>query len=545
MLIRALYPDTILFGGHIYTLDGACPEAQAIALKDGRIVALGPDREICALAGEGTTQVDLHGRTVLPGIFDSHNHLMQVGQKLAAIRLDECSSPQEMMELVRKRAQETPPGEWIVGIGWNEGNFPGGRLPTRQDIDPATTEHPVILMRYFDYDLVNTLGLNLAKVTRHTPDPLSGRIEKDENGEPNGLFRAGAKKMVRSLVPAPTQAEMQDWIRQGSREMSKLGITSLVEPGLTARELQAYQSVHTAQGLSVRVNAMPSWHGFYNFETESELDARARDLGFSTGLGDEWLRLGGLKMAMDGGTTGHTAWMYEPFIGETEVGAFNRLDKETLVRHLCSANEYGWDVGIHTCGDKAQDFVVDAIAEAQRLRPAPAARHSIIHGYFPTAHALRMMADHQIGAVIQPTFLFYESELLFRDVGEERAHRYKPARAYLDHGINLSSSSDVESTVSANPFPALYALVSRKNHLGQVIGEDQGLSRLEALQSYTAAGCWLTREENMKGTLAPGKLADLIVLDQDYFQVAEEDILHTKVLLTLTGGQVTWQATDE
>ncbi len=539
--LRSLHPEKILYAGSVYTLEPETPEVQAVAIRDGRILALGTDAEILALAGENTQCINLAGRAVLPGIFDSHNHLMQVGQKLAAIRLDECQSAHEMMELVRERARSTPAGEWIIGIGWNEGNFEAGKLPTRQDIDPATSDHPVLLMRYFDYDLVNSVGLRLAKVTRQTPHPLSGRIEKDELGEPNGLFRAGAKTMVRSLVPAPTQAEMQNWIRMGCQTLQQLGITSLIEPGLTARELQAYQTLRASGELSLRVNAMPSWHGFYNFETEAELDARARDLGVFSGLGDEWLRLGGLKMAIDGGTTGHTAWMYEPFIGETTVGAFNRLDKDTLVRHLCKAQELGWDVGVHTCGDRAQDFVVDAMAEAMRKSPARDVRHSIIHGYFPSEHAMQGMAENQIGAVIQPTFIYYEGELLFRDVGEARAHRYKPARSYLQHGIHLSASSDVESTVSANPFPSLYALITRKNRLGQIIGPDQGLSRLEALHTYTTAGTWLTREEALKGTLAPGKLADLIVLDQDYFKVSEESIQQIQVLLTLVGGQIVWQ----
>ena len=544
MQLQCSQPELILYNGKFYTLDPTIPDAQAIAIRDGNILALGYDAEILALAASETPQIDLKGRAVLPGIFDSHNHLMQVGQKLKLIRLDECASVEEMMELVRQKARQTPPGEWIVGIGWNEGNFPGGRFPTRQDIDPATNQHPVLLMRYFDLDLVNTLGLQRAGINRHTPDPVNGRIEKDASGEPNGLLRADANSLARSLIPKPTQAEIQEWIQMGCQAMHRLGITSVIEPGLTAYQLRAYQALHASGSLNLRVNAMPSWYGFNNTETATELDARARDLGLFSGIGDEWLRLGGLKMAFDGGTTGHTAWMYEPFEGETQVSQFNRLDRQTLIRHLEMAQELGWDVGIHVCGDRAQDFVVDVMAGVIRTHPENRSRHNIIHSYFPSQHSLELMAEHQIGAVIQPTFIYYEGDLLFRDVGEDRAQGYKPARKYLNHGIPLSASSDVESTVSANPFPALYSLVSRKTRDGLIIGADQTISRLEALQAYTTGGTWLTREEALKGTLSVGKLADLIVLDQDYFQTAEEMIPAITVLMTIVGGKIVWQSTE-
>jgi predicted amidohydrolase YtcJ len=203
---------------------------------------------------------------------------------------------------------------------------------------------------------------------------------------------------------------------------------------------------------------MPSWHGFREEETEAELEARARSLGLRSGLGDEWLRLGGMKMAIDGGTSSHTAFMHEPFEGETEVRNFNRLDPATLRRHFRTAQELGWDVGIHTTGDRAMDMVVDAFAAVAREVSWPDARHNVIHAYFPSDRALRQMGEHRIGAVIQPTFLYWEGDMIFRDVGERRAANYKPARKYLDHGVVVCANSDIPSTVSMNPFVGLYAL---------------------------------------------------------------------------------------
>ena len=540
-MIDDLSPDLILTDGRFYTLDGQNAVAQAVAIKDGRFVAVGGNAEIRDMAGLITAEISLGGSAVIPGLFDSHIHIMETGAKLATIRLDECTSPEEMAELVAQRARQTPPGTWIIGQGWNEGNFPDGRLPTRHDIDHATTEHPVALMRFFNTDLVNSYALRLAGIDRQTPDPYQGKIERDLDGEPNGLLRARAKGLVERLIPKPTAAEMAEALRLGCQEMLRFGVTSVIEPGLNADEIRAYQSFYKSGRLAVRMNLMPSWHGFDQEETETQLEYRARELGVYTGWGDEWLRIGALKMAIDGGTTPHTAYMYEPFEGETEVKNYNRLGLEDLRRYFRTAQELGWDVGIHCCGDHAQDLAVDAFAEICRELPRSDARHSIIHGYFPTPRALEQMARHNIAAVIQPTFIYWEGELLFRDVGQRRALNYKPARRYLDHGVPLAASSDDPSTVSANPFIALYALVTRKNKLGQPIAPQETISRREALQSYTIAGARLTREDHLKGTIAAGKLADLAVLDRDYFRVPDDELRDVKVDMTVVGGKVAWE----
>ncbi|MEM7111024.1 MAG: amidohydrolase [Chloroflexota bacterium] len=541
MIIRDLSPDLVLTNGRFYTLDPHNTIAEAVAVKDGRFLAIGNSAEIGGLAGDNTKHIDLKGKTVVPGIFDSHAHMMEVGLKLAAIRLDECESPEEMMDLVRERAKTTPPGTWIVGMGWNEGNFKDGRLPSRHDIDPATDQHPVILQRFFNSDVVNTFAMRLAGITRHTADPEGGKIERDADGEPTGLIRAAAKQLVRPLVPRPTLAEMKAALALGCADFNRFGITSVVDPGLRPAELRAYQAFHEETGLTVRSNIMPSWFGFRDEETDVELDHRARELGIYAGFGDEWLRMGGLKMAIDGGTTPHTAYMYEPFEGETEVINYNRLSTDELVRYFTTAQELGWDVGIHVCGDRAQDMCVNAFAKAIGNVARPDARHNIIHAYFPSNHAIETMAKHNIAAVIQPTFLYWEGDLIFRDVGHRRVLNYKPMRKYLDNGVIVTASSDVPSTVSTNPFIAMYALVTRKNNLGQFVAADQAVSREEALRAYTSGGTWLTREEKLKGTIEIGKLADLAVLDRDYFAIPDEEIKEIEVTQTIVGGKTVWQ----
>ena len=541
MQLKRLAPDLVLLNGNIHTMDQQRTVTNALAIKDSRILALGDGVDVAALGDEWTKRIDLAGRTAIPGIFDSHAHLQEVGLKLAAIRLDECQSPEEMMELVRKRADEVPAGTWIVGMGWNEGNFHDGRLPTRHDIDPATDKHPVILQRFFNADVVNSVALKLAGIDRHTADPEGGKIERDGDGEPTGLIRAAAKLMVRPLVPKPTAAELENAVRLGCEEFNRFGISSVVDPGLMTAPMAAFQQVYLDGDLTVRMNVMPSWHGFQDEESETQLEYRARELGIFTGIGDEWLKLGGLKMAIDGGTTPHTAYMYEPFEGESEVINYNRLDTNDLLRYFSTAQELHWDIGIHVAGDRAMDMCVEAFAEVVSRTPWPDARHNIIHAYFPSDRGLELMARHNIAAVIQPTFLYWEGDLIFRDVGAKRAANWKPARKFLDRGIVLTSSSDVPSTVSVNPFIALYALVTRRNNMDQLVAPDQALTRDEALYSYTMAGTWLTREESLKGSLEIDKLADITVLDRDYFTVPEAEIKEIQVVQTIVGGEIVYE----
>jgi predicted amidohydrolase YtcJ len=541
MQIQVLAPDQIWTNGRFHTLDAHNEIVQAVAIKGGRFLAVGQTSEIQKMAGEHTKQIDLNGRTVIPGFFDSHAHLLEVGLKLAAIRLDECQSPEEMMELVRKRAAEIPPGTWIIGMGWNEGNFKNDRLPTRDDIDPATSDHPVILMRFFNADVVNTVALQLANINRNTTDPVGGKIERDENGDPTGLLRSSAKQIVRDLMPIPTLTELKKALELGCQEFNQFGITSVIDPGLTAHEMHAHQSFYQDGQLTIRANLMPSWHGYRDDESETQLENRARELGIYSGLGNEWLRLGGLKMAIDGGTTSHTAYMYEPFEGETEIINYNRLDTAGLRRYFQEAQDIGWDVGIHACGDHANDMAVDAFAHVAKKTPHSDMRHHVIHAYFPSDHAIDQMAEHKIAAVFQPTFIYWEGDLIFRDVGQQRALNYKPARKLLDRGVLVTGSSDIPYTVSVNPFVSLYALVTRKNKLGDFIAPDQAISRLEALKTYTIAGTWLTREEQLKGSIEVGKLADLAVLDRHYFSIPDKEIKDVQAVMTAVGGEIVYE----
>jgi predicted amidohydrolase YtcJ len=330
-------------------------------------------------------------------------------------------------------------------------------------------------------------------------------------------------------------------LEAAGRAYLAVGITSILEPGLRPWEMRAYLLARQAGRLLIRSNLMPSWHGFREDETEAELDARAAGLGLFSGLGDPWLSLGGLKMAVDGGTTSRTAWMFEPFVGEDRVDDFNRLDPEDLRIFFGRGHDLGWDIGIHAIGDRAHHESAVAFADVIAASPRKDHRHNLIHAYFASEESLVVMARHQIAAVIQPTFIYYEGDDLFRDVGAERAHRYKPMRTYLDRGIPVVATSDIPSTVHFNPFVGLYSLVTRKTWKGTPIAPQEAVTRTEALRAYTVAGAWLTREERIKGPLAPGFLADFVVLDRDYFTCPEEEIKAITVDITVVDGKVAYR----
>jgi predicted amidohydrolase YtcJ len=536
----AFIPNLILHNANIITMDIHKPHVQAVACFHGRIVAIGRDHDILALVGPGTKVINLHGATVVPGFNDSHNHMLEVGIKMTRIVLDNVKSIREMCDIVANAATHTPPGEWIIGDGWNESSFVEQRLPTRWDIDTATTEHPVILKRSFNMDVVNSVALTMAGINAHTPDPSGGAIERDADGQPNGILRAAAKQLVSSLLPAETPAEAVLGIQKASTAYLSYGITSIQDPGLYPWEIRAYMAARRAGTLHVRTSLLPSWHGYSGDEIASELADRASNLGVWSGLGDEMLRITALKMAIDGGTTSHTAWMFAPFVGEQVVRDFNRLNPDDLRRYITHGHNLGWDIGIHATGDRAHHEAVLAFADVVAANPRDH-RHNIIHAYFASEAALQAMATYQIGAVIQPTFIYYEGDDLFRDVGEALAHRYKPAKTYLDRGIPLIASSDVPSASHYNPFIGLYSLVTRKTHKGTVIAPHEAIDRMAALRAYTVSPTWLTREAHLKGSITPGLLADMAVLDTDYATCAPDDILHITVDMTIVGGHVVYQ----
>jgi predicted amidohydrolase YtcJ len=522
-------------------MDADLPEAEAVAIKDGEILAVGAAGPVEELAGSATVVRRLGGRRVIPGINDTHNHLMSMGKVLTEVQLYDARSIDDIKERVAERVATSPPGAWITGRGWDESLLRDGRFPTRHDLDEVAPNNPVVLDRVWNMLLANTSALHAADVGRHTPDPpadqlYSGRIIRDGAGDPTGVFRDRAKRLIQDVIPLPTLSDREGFIKTACAEYNRLGITSVAEPGLFPEQLRAFQNVRRTGDLSVRVSLCLGGWGFGTTSDEETVEQRIDDTGVYTGYGDAWLRMDTVKFMPDGGVGDRTALMFEHYEGEPNNFGQFVVSERDLFRNVAWCHERGWSIDCHACGDRMIELVVRAYAAAQDARPDATIRHRVHHAYLPTAAALDLMREYRIPALATIPFIHNLGESFVTSLGEQRAARIMPLRTYLDAGVPLALGSDAPVTTH-NPFVGIYSAVTRKTVYGRQLGAEECISREEALRAYTLDSAWVTFEDNIKGSIEPGKLADLAVLDRDILSVPEEEILGAMSLLTLAGGR--------
>ncbi|HEX5166113.1 MAG TPA: amidohydrolase [Thermomicrobiales bacterium] len=540
-LIRDRAPDVILTDARITTMDADLPEAEAVAIKDGRILAVGPAGAIEELAGPATVVRRLGGRRLIPSINDTHNHLMSMGKVLSEVQLYDARSIDDIKERVAERVASAPPGAWITGRGWDESLLRDGRFPNRHDLDDVAPNNPVVLDRVWNMLVANSAALHAADVGRETPDPpadqlYAGRIVRDEHGDPTGVFRDRAKRLIQDVIPLPTAADRESYIRTACAEYNRMGITSAAEPGLFPEQLRAYQNVRRAGDLSIRVSLCLAGWGFGTASDDATVEQRIDDTGVYTGYGDDWLRFDTVKFMPDGGVGDRTALMFEHYEGEPDNTGQFVVSERDLFRNVAWVHERGWSIDCHACGDRMIEMVARAYAAAQSARPDATIRHRIHHAYLPTPTALDLMREYRIPALATIPFIHNLGESFVTSLGEQRAARVMPLRTYLDAGVPLALGSDAPVTTH-NPFVGIYSAVTRKTVYGRQLGAEECISREEALRAYTIDAAWVTFEDDSKGSIAPGKLADLAVLDRDILSVPEDEIPMTTSLLTLAGGR--------
>ncbi|MBA3415224.1 MAG: amidohydrolase [Chloroflexia bacterium] len=540
MTASSLTPDLALHNGHIRTMDPARPSASAIAIKDARVVAVGDDPEVLPLAGSATRVVDLGGVTIVPGIVNAHNHLLATGRALRQVQLYGCRSIPEIQALVAEQAATVPPGTWIVGRGWDESLLAEGRHPTRHDLDAVAPNHPVLLHRVWNKLSCNSLALTVAGVSAETSDPpvgvlYAGSFERDAAGAPTGLYRDRAKEMILAAVPVPTEDELVEAIAAASAAYHAFGITAVAEPGLSPAEVRAFCRARREGRLSVRTDMLLAGWGFNPPEAETDLKERFSALGLEGGLGDDLLRLEGIKLMPDGGISDRTARMFEPYLDDPGNRGTWTVPPDELVRLIRWTHDLGWPMDIHTCGDEAQETTVRAFAAAQEANPTPWLRHRVHHAYFPTPESLRLMAAHAIPAVVSSPFLANLGEGFVNSLGAERAAGAMPMRTYLAAGVAIAGSSDSPIT-DFNPWVGMAAAVRRRTVTGRVLGAEEALTAEEALRSYTLAGAAVSGREGRLGSLAPSKLADLVVLDRDPLAIDPDELAEVRPVATMVGG---------
>jgi predicted amidohydrolase YtcJ len=540
MPYRPLAPDLILTGGTIHTIDAHDRIATAIAIKDGRIVGVGLDDEMRSLAGLGTIEESLDGKIVTPGLIDAHNHLLFTGFLLQDIQLYDCRSIPEIVDRVRAAVEQAKPGEWIVGRGWDESLLAEGRFPSRSDLDAVSPHNPVVLHRVWNKLTCNSAALRAAGIDRNTPDPpsdvaYSGSFDRDEHGEPTGLFRDRAKDLITSALPARNAEDYAQAVAVASHHYNAAGITAVGEPGLYPEEIHGFHQAHLEHQLTVRTDMMLAGWGFGPAEIEEQLPERFKSMGVMTGFGDEMLRIGGVKFMPDGGIGDRTAKVYEPYEGEPDNRGQWIIEPQELGYLIRFVHDLGFAIDTHTCGDEAQQVTVEAYAAAQSTNPKPWLRHRVHHAYLPTERTLELMAAYRIPAVVSDPFLRGLGESYILSLGLQRASRMMPMRTYLDRGIPLAGSSDSPVAVF-DPWIGFHSAITRETVNGTIMGANERITPKESLRSYTIGGAFALGREREIGSIEPGKLADLLILDEDPLEVAPDRFLDWTPRATMVGG---------
>jgi len=536
---QRMLADHLLLNGRITTLDADCPRASALAIAGDRVLAVGdpsttdvpsaPGRCLRDFLAPGGTVLDLGGRCVLPGLADSHVHFASYALSRRALDLAGAATLGEVLALVAERARETGPGEWIVGLRWDQERWPERRFPTVADLDGVAPGHPVMLRAKSGHALVaNSLALHLAGVTVETVDPPGGRIGRDSEGCPDGmLFEDSAMSLVADLVPPPGPEETDDALRQAFPSAWRVGLTAIHDmDGLSA--FTAYRRLHARRELGLRViKVLPA----------GALD-RALEVALRAGPGDDWLRVGGIKVFADGALGPRTAAMLAPYAGEPENVGVVTTDGDTLRALARRAAADGLPLAVHAIGDRANRTVLDALAGVGEPGPGRL-RQRIEHVQLLHPDDVGRLAALGVTASMQPIHATQDCEMADRYWGDRCATGYA-WRSLLEAGTVLAFGSDCP-VEDLNPFVGIHAAVTRRRADGFPGPEGwyprQRLTVEQALRAYTLGAAYAAGVEDRLGSLAPGKLADLVVLDRDIFACDPMAIAETRVVATMIGGR--------
>ena len=546
-LLDNLKPDLILYNGKVVTVDNRFSIAQAVAVKGNTIVAAGRNSDLKKLKGTKSQVVDLKGKTVIPGFNEGHLHMITTGQGLIKVNLQDprVRTMSDLVQAVADRVKITPRGKWVEGWGWDQSKLHENRFPTRWDLDKVSPDHPVYLTRTcFHIAVANSKALEMAGVTGDTPQPEGGEIVKDEKGEPTGaLLERPAFGLVEKLVPKPDFQQKKEAVEAACKAFNAAGITSVNDGGFEVEDYQAYQEVMNEEDLTVRV------YGMVRLElreiSDDEAIAYLHHIGPKSGFGNDFLKIGAIKITMDGGVGGRTALMRTPYItGKPNNFGIQSVAQDRLRRIITLANRMGWQVAIHAAGGKAMDNVLAVFKEADAEKPIKGRRWYLVHAYDPSPENFEELKRMEVGVATNPSFIHFVGDSFISNMGREWASHASPLKDYLRHGIHISGGSDAAVT----PYPPLYgiyAAATRKTQLSkEVAGMNQCISVPDALRVFTMGGAWMTFEEKIKGSIEPGKLADMVVLGKDILSVDPDHIPEIPVLATFVGGKMVYAEKD-
>jgi predicted amidohydrolase YtcJ len=536
--------DLVLFNGTVRALDGRQTTTTAMAVRNGRVLALDDDRPMLGLVGESTKVVDLQGRTAIPGFIETHNHPTFFGMTLLAA-VDAGSPPNEriddIVERVAEATRSSERGHWVRGYRYDDTLLADDRHPTRTDLDPASPDHPVCLMHISGHFCVlNSAGLRAVGIDRNTPDPVGGVIVRDSDGEPTGVLAETAAFGAYAAMPAPSAADLEDALAAANQTYLAAGVTTVHDTGVGLfagpSELDAYRAARRRGRLQTRIRAYLVQDLFPGL-SEGELSPVEAGLA---GLGDEWFRVGGVKLWADGSIQGLTGCVSQGYACAPDKTGLLIFPPDDLARRVAALHAAGWQVAVHGNGDAAIEAILGAYT-ALGLRPDESNhRHRIEHCQMVREDQLERMAQAGVLASFFIKHVYYWGDR-HRDrfIGPARAGRLDPLASAQRQGITFGLHSDTP-VVPVPPLEGIWCAVERMTRNGQRLGDEQRVDVRTALGGYTSQAAHLGFEEEEKGTLAAGKVADVAVLSHDPLVEDPSKLRDIEVEATIVGGEVVW-----
>ena len=529
--------DLVLRGGRVITVDAAWRIAEAIAVRDGRFAAIGTNADIAGFVGPSTQVIELNGRTVVPGLIDTHLHQILMALNSPAVQLLSARSIADVQRAIAARVAQTPPGQWVVASsGWHESILEEGRMPTRQELDPVSPNNPVFIPRGGHVVTVNTKALELAGITRDTPNPEGGIIVRDASGEATGMLLQNAANLVRKIVPPPPPpADFAKLLVSAMRELNSFGIVGVVEPGVDERGIALYRAVHDTGQMTVRTDVL--------YRAIRKADVEKGIAAVKSQQNSDMLRFVGVKFPLDGGVEGgRMSFPYRIVPGEQTNPDYRGVlllppgGEDEYVEGLKLIAAAGLQAQTHAVGDETIDLIVRAYGRVDSETPIRPLRWVIMHIFHPRDAAIARMREIGIAATVQnhPVLLGHNQR---RWWGDERAAYAIPIRKLIDAGILVGGGSD-GPVVPFDPFLSMWWMTTRQVLKGYVLGPEHAITPREALALYTINNARIMGVDAERGSIEPGKLADLAVLSQDILAVPADKIRETKALLTLVGGRI-------
>ena len=528
-----MHADLVLINGKIVTMDPEESTAEAVAIRRGIIEKVGTTEEVLSLKGEETMVIDLEGRAVVPGLIDSHCHMASTGaRRMLNVDLSQEAGVTCIMDIIdrlKARAQETPPGEWVTGYQEDDSKLAEKRHPTRLELDEASKVHPVMISTVGGhFYMANSLAFSNAGVTRMTPDPVGGRFDRDPT---SGLLTGGVHEKALDLLlpegsPEPTREQSMNGAKSILEECAAAGLTCVYDT-VDRSQIRALIDLKNRGLLPVRVR----------MDVTTDLFPELSKLGVYRGLGDDWLRVCGLKFFFDGAISARTAAVTEEYLNKPGFYGVMATTREIAEEILEAAYREGYRISAHANGDRAIVMFLDIMEHLQAEYPQPDPRNRDIHCTVITPELVQRIKRLGILPTIFGPYPYYHGDKLLPAFGEERLERMFAARSFLDAGVKLAAHSD-HPCAPLPPLMAIHALVNRRTKAGNPIGLSQRVTVLEALRLYTVNSAYQQFDEDRLGSLEPGKLADMVVLGGDILTVPSEEIKDIPVDMTLIGGRV-------